>query len=85
MLLHTPLPCAFCQVAAFCSLLDKDLRDRKRTSEADISGLLPASYASMFAAEAGRRLKTVPTAFYRAPPTALFGAEAAADYSGWRL
>ena len=72
-------------MAAFCATLDKDLRDRKKTSEADDSQLLAGSYASLFAVEAGRRLKAVQTAFYRAPPEALFGGEAAPDFPGWRL
>lgn len=80
-----PLPLPAAQVAAYCSLLDKDLRDKRKTAEADISDLLAASYASMFGAEAGRRLKAVPTAFYRAPPEALFGPSAAADFGGWKL
>lgn len=72
-------------MAAYCSLLDKDLRDKRKTAEADISELLAASYASMFGAEAGRRLKAVHTAFYRSPPEALFGPAAAADFVGWNL
>ncbi len=76
----------YLQVSAYCTILDKDLRDRKKTSEVDISELLTASYASMFAAEAGRRLKAVPTAFYRTPPERLFeGPAVAADWPGWTL
>lgn len=83
--LDPTLPCCT-QVAAYCSILDKDLRDRKKTSEVDISELLAASYASMFAAETGRRLKAVPTAFYRTPPERLFeGPAVAADWPGWVL
>ena len=78
-----PPRCAWLQVAAYCAHLDKDLRDRKKTSEVDISELLGASYASMFAAEAARRLKAVPTAFYSQPPQRLFEADAAADWAGW--
>ncbi|PSC69895.1 nucleolar complex 4-like protein [Micractinium conductrix] len=74
------------QVAAYCTVLDKDLRDRKKTSELDVSDLLASSYASLFAVEAGRRLKAVPTAFYRAPPERLFEAGGAgADWAGWVL
>lgn len=73
-------------MAAYCGHLDKDLRDRKKTSELDVGELLGAAYASMFGAEAGRRLKAVPTAFYRAPPARLFeGAAVAADWAGWAL
>ena len=55
-------------------------------SELDVSDLLASSYASLFAVEAGRRLKAVPTAFYRAPPERLFEAGGAgADWAGWVL
>ena len=85
-------------MAAACALLDKDLRDRRKTSEADVAPLLPASYASLLGGEAARRLKTVPTAFYRQPPEVLFGSSsgeggggggegdaAAPDFPGWAL
>ena len=83
-----PLPPSLppCQVAAYVSILDKDLRDRKKTAEVDVGEAMGAGYASMFAAEAGRRLKQVPAAFYRAPPEALFAdAACAADWAGWAL
>lgn len=51
-----------------------------------MSDLLGAGYASLFASEAGRRLRAVPTAFYREPPERLFeGAAVAADWAGWAL
>ena len=54
-------------VAASCTVLDaKDLRDRKRTAEIDVSEVLAASYGSIFTKEVGRRLKQVPAAFYGA-------------------
>lgn len=84
-LCHQALVLLPVQVAAFCMMLDKDLRDRKKTSEADISDLLTASYSSMLAAEASRRLKAVPTAFYSVPPKTLFGAGAAPDFPGWKF
>ena len=74
------------QVAAYCSVLDKDLRDRKKTSEVDVGEAMGAGYASMFTSEVTRRLKQVPTAFYRTPPEALFAdAACAADWAGWAL
>ncbi len=74
------------QVAAYCSVLDKDLRDRKKTSEVDVGEALGAGYASMIVSEVSRRLKQVPTAFYRTPPEALFAdAACAADWAGWAL
>ncbi|PRW44488.1 nucleolar complex 4-like protein [Chlorella sorokiniana] len=74
------------QVAAYCAVLDKDLRDRKKTSEVDVSEAMAAGYASMFGSEVSRRLKQVPTAFYRSPPEALFAdAACAADWAGWAL
>lgn len=78
-----PVPAAP-QVAAYCAVLDKDLRDRKKTSEVDVGETLGAGYASMFGGEVGRRLKQVPTAFYRSPPEALFADGACtADWAGW--
>ena len=52
------------QVAAFVTVLDKDLTDRKKTAEVDIGPLLTSSYSELSAAELGRRLKHVPVAFY---------------------
>lgn len=69
-------------VAAACGALDKDLSDKRKTAEVDITELLDGSYAAMFRKEAGRRMKAVPTAFYREPPSKLFdtGME---DFAGW--
>lgn len=73
-------------MSAYAAVLDKDLRDRKKTAELDIQDLLAASYASMFASEASKRLKQVPAAFYREPPARLFaGGGAADDWAGWAL
>ncbi|KAK9824409.1 hypothetical protein WJX72_010079 [[Myrmecia] bisecta] len=73
------------QVAAFVAILDKDLRDRKKTAEVDIAPLLSESYGSLITQEAERRLKSVPTAFYHKPPTKLFDANSATDFEGWEL
>ena len=69
-------------VAAACGALDKDLSDKRKTAEVDVTELLDGSYAAMFRKEAGRRMKAVPTAFYRQPPNKLFntGLE---DFAGW--
>lgn len=72
-------------MAAYCAVLDKDLTNRRKTSEVDVAPLLSASYSSLFAREVGRRLKAAPAAFYADPPAALFGAEAADDFAGWAL
>lgn len=68
------------QVAALCSILDKDLGDRKLTTEVDVDPVLAASYSSLFKQEAERRLKAVPLAFYQHPPTKLFDS---AISGGW--
>ena len=73
------------QVAAFATVLDKDLSDRKKTSEVELAPLLPESYASMVAAELKRRLKQAPVAFWARPPVALFSQDAASDFPGWEF
>ena len=58
------------QVASYVSNLDKDLTDRRKTSEFDMQGLLLETYASMVAADLGKRLKKAPSvAFYPADKT----------------
>lgn len=70
-----------------CSILDKDLSDRVRTSEVDITPLLTASYASLLQQELGRKLRRgVPVAFYSSAPTGLFdGGLVGEDLAGWDL
>jgi len=63
----SPLP----QVAAFVSVLDKDLSDRVKTAEVDLEPVLAASYSSLITQEAARRLKAVPMAFYTHLPATL--------------
>jgi U3 small nucleolar RNA-associated protein 19 len=70
-------------VSAFVAVLDKDLSNRTKTSEVDLEPLLRNSYSSLFAAEAGRRLKSVPVAFYQQPPAKLFDASCLAAFAGW--
>lgn len=65
------------------SILDKDLGDRKKTAEVDVGALLRSSYSGSFAIETEKRLKSVPVAFFPAPPAQLFPAAAACDFSGW--
>jgi len=60
-------------VSTFVTVLDKDLGERAHTSEVDLEPLLSASYSSMITAEAGRRLKAAPVAFYGRAPEGLFG------------
>lgn len=45
------------QVAALCAILDKDLSDRRTTTEVDVDPLVSASYTSLFSQEVERRLK----------------------------
>ena len=73
------------QVAALAGVLDKDLTNRKATSEVDVGPLLTASYASMIEGELKRRLKQAPVAFWARPPKKLFTEDAAADLPGWDL
>jgi hypothetical protein len=75
------------QVAAMCTVLDKDLTDRVRTSEVDVAPLLTASYASLLQQELGRKLrKGVAVAFYSSTPAGLFdGGLIGDDLAGWDL
>lgn len=61
-------------VAQYSAVLDKDLSDKRKTAEVDISEALNASYASKFSLEIKKRMKAVPTAVYAASdiPTKLF-------------
>jgi hypothetical protein len=70
-----------------CSVLDKDLADRVRSSELDLAPLLPASYASLMGQELGRKLrKGVPVAFYAAAPHGLWdGGLLGEELAGWDL
>lgn len=70
-------------VATYVSILDKDLGDRKRTAEVDVSALLRSSYSEFIVLESGKRLKSVPVAFYSAPPSQLFASASKVDFSGW--
>ncbi len=71
------------QVATYVSILDKDLGDRRRTAEVDVSALLRSSYSEYIVLETEKRLKSVPVAFYASPPTQLFPDAAKADFLGW--
>jgi U3 small nucleolar RNA-associated protein 19 len=53
-------------VSRFVAVLERELGNRKKTQEIDLSMLCGASYASMFAEENERRMKDVPLAFYEA-------------------
>ena len=71
------------QVANYVSILDKDLGDRKRTAEVDVGALLRSSYSEYLMLETEKRLKSVPVAFYPAPPNQLFQDAAKVDFPGW--
>lgn len=66
-------------VAQYCSILDKDITNRVKYSEVDISEVLSVSYASLFDREIKKRLKSVPTSIYSGTregiPKSLFGTE----------
>jgi U3 small nucleolar RNA-associated protein 19 len=51
-------------VAKYCSILDKDMTDRRKSTEVNIEEVLSASYSFMFDKEIKKRLKAVPTAVY---------------------
>ena len=51
-------------VSKYCSILDKDMTDRRKSTEVNIEEVLSASYSFMFDKEVKKRLKTVPTAVY---------------------
>ncbi|DBB17430.1 TPA: hypothetical protein ACH3X3_014459 [Trebouxia sp. C0006] len=70
-------------VANYVSILDKDLGDRKRTAEVDVGALLRSSYSEFLTLETEKRLKSVPVAFYSAPPSELFHDAAKVDFPGW--
>lgn len=77
------LPCVL-QVAVLAKqILDKDLTDRKKTSELDIGPYVGGSYNQLASTELERRIKQVSTAFYRTPPTKLFGSHGASEFSAW--
>lgn len=70
-----------------CSVLDKDLTDRIRTSELDMQPLLPTSYSSLMAQELGKKLrKSVPVAFYKTLPSGLWDEGLLGDdLKGWDM
>lgn len=70
---------ADCTVAQFArTMLEKDMTNKVKTAEVDISEVLGTSYASLFDKEIKRRLKSVPTTVYAGTrsgvPQRLFGA-----------
>ena len=73
------------QVATYVSILDRDLGDRKKTAEVDVTALLKSSYSSLIALETEKRLKSVPVAFYPTPPQQLFPEVCKIDFPGWVL
>jgi len=70
-----------------CAVLDKDLTDRIRTSEVDVTPLLTASYASLLQQELSKKLRRgVPVAFYSRQPAGLFDGELMGeDLAGWDM
>eukprot|EP00951_Prasinocladus_malaysianus_P047118 scaffold648969_cov28-Prasinocladus_malaysianus.AAC.1 len=61
-------------------LLEKDVTDRRKTSEINVELLTRESYSGMVSAELKKRLKRVPVAFYAQPPTKLFGVNSHDDF-----
>ena len=73
-------------MAAFVTVLDKDLADKRKTAEVDVAPLLTSSYSELASSELAKRLKRVPVAFYAQRPKQLFDAELSkADFAGWSL
>eukprot|EP00803_Ostreobium_quekettii_P011112 evm.model.scf_1023.3 EVM.evm.TU.scf_1023.3 scf_1023:12077-20588(-) len=71
------------QVAAFVSVLDKDMTDKLKTSEVDLEPLLLGSYASLIGEHTGKKLRRPPVVeFYSQWPTRLFG-DKIFDTLGW--
>jgi U3 small nucleolar RNA-associated protein 19 len=70
------------QVSALCSILDKDLANRRLTTEVDLDPVLAASYSSLLKQEAERRIKHVPLAFFKEVPQKLFD-PAERAFHGW--
>ncbi|KAM6540679.1 hypothetical protein CsatB_005126 [Cannabis sativa] len=67
-------------VSRFVLSLENDLTVRAKTTELSIEDFSSGSYATIFADEIRRRVKQVPLAFYKAPPTSLFSDT---DFAGW--
>ena len=60
-------------VARAVSMLEADVTRRDRvTQDVPVADFARASYRSMLDEEAGRKLKSVPVAFYKARPTSVF-------------
>eukprot|EP00890_Picochlorum_soloecismus_P005163 jgi/Picsp_1/5648/NSC_03007-R1_protein len=75
-------------VAKYCLILDKDMTDRRKSTEVNVEEVLSASYSFMFDKEIKRRLKTIPTAVYatESVPKHLFEpAEFATSFPGFTL
>ena len=66
-------------------IMDKDLNDRKKTAELDITPHVGGSYTGLLAVELDRRITQVSTAFYPVPPTKLFDGNSALDFACWAL
>ncbi|KAL6782389.1 hypothetical protein ACKKBG_A06605 [Auxenochlorella protothecoides x Auxenochlorella symbiontica] len=73
------------QVSTYVGVLERDLTLRSKTSEEDFAEAAQASYASLLDAELKKKLKAVPTAFYREPPTKLLHPGLMADFPGWSV
>lgn len=65
-------------------ILEKDLSDRRKTSEVDLGPLVGGSYGSLVEAELARKLRRLRALPSRTVPVAkLFDADCAADFRGW--
>ncbi|XP_028102399.1 nucleolar complex protein 4 homolog isoform X2 [Camellia sinensis] len=67
-------------VSRFVLSLENDLTVRSKTTEVAVKDFSSGSYATIFRAEIGRRVKQVPLAFYKATPSSLFSES---DFVGW--
>ncbi|CAI7860205.1 unnamed protein product, partial [Closterium sp. NIES-54] len=82
-------------VSRFVASLEKDLSERSSTVELNVADFSATSYGTIMADELGRRVKTVPLAFFERTPTTLFPTSSSSpsasaipqfgSFPGWKL
>ncbi|KAI5061231.1 hypothetical protein GOP47_0023736 [Adiantum capillus-veneris] len=76
-------------VSRFVASLEADLTLRAKTTELNVKDFSSGSYATIFAEEVKRRMKSVPLSFYKSVPTMLFPkaldseSPGLIDFPGW--
>ncbi|CAI7843049.1 unnamed protein product [Closterium sp. NIES-53] len=91
----SPLPLLPCHGSRFVASLEKDLSERSSTVELNVADFSATSYGTIMADELGRRVKTVPLAFFERTPTTLFPTSSSSpsasaipqfgSFPGWKL